>query len=103
MTGPLVVPDVSPGHDTLAAALAYAAAGWYVGPVKADTKNPGSLLGKDWQRRTSRDPQVISAWFAGTDHGVFLHAGQWCSRSRRRHPRQSAGADPASHRAVPTA
>ena len=76
MTGPLVVPDVSPGHDTLAAALAYAAAGWYVGPVKADTKNPGSLLGKDWQRRTSRDPQVISAWFAGTDHGVFLHAGR---------------------------
>jgi Bifunctional DNA primase/polymerase, N-terminal len=72
----LSIPPITPDHDTLTAALAYAKAGWYVGPERAGTRNPGSLLGKDWQRKTSRDPQVITTWFAGTDHGVFLHAGR---------------------------
>ncbi len=72
--GGLRVPDVT-GLDALAAALAYADAGWYVGPVKAGTKHPGSVLGNGWHRLTSREPDVIAAWFAGTSHGVFLHCG----------------------------
>lgn len=72
----LSVPHVTPDQDTLSAALAYAAAGLYVGPVKAGTKNPGSVLGGGWQRLTSRSPDVIAAWFAGTDHGVFIHCGR---------------------------
>jgi hypothetical protein len=72
----LSVPDLSPGDGTLTAALKYAAAGWYVGPVEAGTKDPGSILRSRWQRKTSRDPEVIVAWFAGTSHGVFLHVGR---------------------------
>src|SRR5690348_3043949 len=71
----LTVPDVT-GMDTLTAALAYAKAGWYVGPVKRGTKDPGSVLGKDWQHKTSRDPKVIIAGMALAGHGVFLHAGR---------------------------
>jgi hypothetical protein len=71
----LHVPDVS-GLDTLAAALAYARAGFYVGPVAAGTKDPRTSLGKDWPRRTSREPKVLVSWFAGTDRGVFLHCGR---------------------------
>lgn len=72
---PLGIPDVS-GLDTLAAAFKYAAAGWYVGPLVNGSKHPGSRLGKDWQAKTSRDPEVISAWFAGRDDGIFLHCGR---------------------------
>jgi hypothetical protein len=73
----LTIPAITPDQDTLSAALAYATVGgFYVGPLKAGTKHPGSLLGKDWQRQTSRDPQVITSWYAGTNHGVFLHMGR---------------------------
>jgi hypothetical protein len=72
----LVIPVITNDMSRLDAALAYANAGWYIGPEKRKTKNPGSILGKDWQRRTSRDTQVIAAWFAGTDHGIFLHVGR---------------------------
>lgn len=71
----LVVPDVS-GMDVLQAALAYANAGWYVGPCRG--KHPGSVLGKGWQTKTSRDPRTIISWFAGAPEGlgVFLHVGR---------------------------
>jgi hypothetical protein len=72
----LAVPVITDDMSKLDAALAYAAAGWYIGPEERGTKNPGSILGKYWQRRTSRDPQVITSWFAGTDHGIFLHVGR---------------------------
>lgn len=67
--------------DNHSAALAYAAAGIYVGPLRRNPdgtidKNPGSLLGKGWQYKTSRDPQQITAMFAGTNYGVFLHCGR---------------------------
>lgn len=74
--GVLEVPDLAPDVDTLTAALAYARAGWYVGPLDPRTKNPGSVLLKGWHRQTSRDPQMITSWFAGRDDGVFLHAGR---------------------------
>lgn len=75
MTG-LFVPDVTPDHDTLGAALKYAAGGFFVGPVRAGTKDPASTLGKGWPDRTTRDSEAIAAMFAGTDHGLFIHAGR---------------------------
>lgn len=72
----LSIPDLDEGTDCLSAALAYADAGWYVGPVKAGSKHPGSVLETSWHTQTSRDPQVIATWFAGTDHGIFLHCGR---------------------------
>jgi len=71
----LSIPSNLP-DEVLAAALAYAAEGWYVGPCRMATKDPGSVLGKGWQHQTSRDPHTIAAWFAGTSHGVFLHLGR---------------------------
>src|SRR4029453_7468843 len=62
--------------STLDAGYAYTKAGFYIGPGKRGSKHPGSVLGKDSQQKTSRAPQVITSWFAGTDHGVFLHAGR---------------------------
>jgi hypothetical protein len=62
--------------DTMTAALAYAAAGWYVLPVKTDTKHPGSVVGAGWPSLSSRDNKTIAAWFAGTDHGIALHCGR---------------------------
>jgi hypothetical protein len=75
-TTSLAIPVITDDMSTLDAAYAYANAGFYIGPEKRGTKNPGSILGDDWQRQTSRDPQVIAGWFAGTDHGIFLHVGR---------------------------
>nr|CAA9311450.1 MAG: DNA primase [uncultured Nocardioidaceae bacterium] len=72
----LYIPDVGPDDDALGAALAYGRARLDVGPLQAETKDPGSVLRKEWQRQTSCDPEVIASWFAGTDHGVFIHAGR---------------------------
>jgi len=71
----LTIPDVA-DCDALAAALAYAEAGWYVLPVRMDTKHPGSIVGKGWPALSSRDAKQIAAWFAGTDHGIALHCGR---------------------------
>lgn len=76
MTLPLSIPDLPDDCSTITAALAYANAGWYVGPCTNDGKHPGSLLGKGWPEQTSRDPEQIVAWWAGTDHGLFLHVGR---------------------------
>jgi Bifunctional DNA primase/polymerase, N-terminal len=72
----LIIPEITTDMSTLDAGYAYTKAGFYIGPGKRGSKHPGSVLGKDWQHKTSRDPQVITSWFAGTDHGVFLHAGR---------------------------
>jgi hypothetical protein len=72
----LSVPDLPADVDALTAALAYAKGGWYVGPCEQGTKNPGSILRGRWQEQTSRDPEVIVSWFAGTNYGVFLHCGR---------------------------
>jgi hypothetical protein len=75
MTG-LTVPVITDDMDVLTAALAYADAGWYVLPVEHGSKHPGSVVGKGWHTQSSRDPQVLAAWFAGTDHGIALHCGR---------------------------
>lgn len=72
---PLVVPAIPSDASTLSAALLYAKAGWYVVPVKHDTKAP-TVLGKGWQHQSSRDPEVIASWFAGTNHALGLHVGR---------------------------
>lgn len=73
----LWIPDITPGTTVAQAAQQYAGAGWFVGPASIDTKHPGSLLGKGWPEQTSRDPAVISGWFARwPDAGVFLHLGR---------------------------
>jgi hypothetical protein len=71
----LSIPDISEA-DPLTAALAYAAAGWYVLPVRTDTKHPGSVVGAGWPSLSSRDPKTIAGWFAGADHGIALHCGR---------------------------
>jgi hypothetical protein len=77
MTGVLLyVPEIGPDADTITAALAWAAAGVYVLPVRQATKHPGSVVGKHWQAKSSRDPQQIAAWFAGTDYALALHVGR---------------------------
>src|SRR5689334_2877535 len=75
-THSLTVPAVTPDDDTLTAALKYAAAGWYCIPVRRGAKHPGSILGKAWHHQSSRDPDQITAWFAGTDCGIALHCGR---------------------------
>ena len=76
----LTVPNIAPDDDNLTAALKWAEAGWYVLPVKRGTKNPGSIVcpkgEKRWQDKPSRDPKQITAWFAGTGHGIALHCGR---------------------------
>lgn len=76
MPSTLSVPVLADDADTLTAALAYAAAGWYVVPIRRGSKHPGSVVGKRWQEISSCDPDQISAWFAGTDHGIALHVGR---------------------------
>lgn len=73
----LRIPDFTGNEDTPTAALMYAEAGWYIGPLKIGTKHPGSFLGDDWDQKTSRNPDVITAWFKDRDDlGVFLHVGR---------------------------
>jgi hypothetical protein len=72
----LAVPEISADADVLTAALAYAEAGWYVLPVRLGTKDPGSVVGKRWQDKSSREPKQIIAWFAGSTHDVALHCGR---------------------------
>lgn len=69
------VPELPEDVDNLAAALAYARAGLYVLPV-SDSKKPGSVVGNGWPAKSSRDPQQIAAWFAGTGYGIALHCGR---------------------------
>lgn len=65
------------GGGVLDHALQLAAAGCYVGPISlGGGKHPGSVLGKGWPAKTSRDPAVLRGWFAGSDFGLFIHVGR---------------------------
>jgi hypothetical protein len=77
----LYVPVIDPDADSLTIALALAApgqrTGFYVLPTRANNaRHPGSLLGKGWPERSSRDADQLVAWFAGTDHRVAIHCGR---------------------------
>lgn len=71
----LSIPDVT-GLSPLDAALAYAAGGGYVLPVKAG-KHPGSIVGKGWPHKSSREPAQIRQWWTEhPDAGIALHTGR---------------------------
>jgi hypothetical protein len=74
----LRIPVIDPQWSNLELALALAAAGFYVLPTRADgdAKHAGSVLGAGWPAKSSRDPQVIVDWYAGTDHRVAIHCGR---------------------------
>ncbi len=72
----LHIPALEPGTSTLTAALAYAKAGWYLLPVNPRDKSPGGRVGKGWPSKSSRDPEQLAAWFAGTSDLLALHVGR---------------------------
>ena len=48
------------------------ATGWHLCPMEPGSKNPGSILGKDWPSKCSNDPAVIASWPEGCNLGVLL-------------------------------
>lgn len=73
----MIIPQLPDDATNLKAAQAYGKAGIYILPVERDTKNPGSRVGKEWQRDKSlRDPKDIAAWFAGTDDDIAIDCGR---------------------------
>jgi hypothetical protein len=72
----LYIPVIGPEDDVLTAAFKYAEAGMYLLPVRKGSKDPGSIVGKDWPRKSSRDPKVLAAWLAGTGLGLAWHVGR---------------------------
>jgi hypothetical protein len=72
----LVVPEGTEDMTLLDAALAWAGAGFYVVPIAAQTKHAGSVLGKGWPDKTSRDPLQIRSWFARPSMGLAIHVGK---------------------------
>lgn len=77
MTNP-TIPTLPGDCSVMDAAFAYTRAGLWIGPLKAGTKHPGSVMGDTWHERTFSDAESVAAWFAGSaqDYGVFLHAGR---------------------------
>lgn len=72
---PLTIPDVTglSAHD---AALALADAGLWLLPV-AVGKSPGSVVGKDWPVKSTRDPELIDHyWNRPQPYGVAIHTGR---------------------------
>lgn len=72
----LNIPEITEDDDTIAAALKYIAAGWYVLPVSRASKHAGSILGKGWPAKSSRDADQIVTWFAGSPDSLALHMGR---------------------------
>jgi hypothetical protein len=70
------IPSLPDDVDNLTAALEYGKPGLYLLPVEPETKNPGSRVGKDWQHKSSRDPDVLTAWLAGTSDGIAIDLGR---------------------------
>ncbi|MGE2835134.1 AAA family ATPase [Mycobacterium sp. SMC-4] len=69
------IPDVT-GLSALNAALAYADAGLFVLPV-ATGKHPGSVVGRDWPNLSTRDPELIEAYWDRTNApGIAIHLGR---------------------------
>lgn len=72
----ITVPDLDLDGDTFAAAIAYAAAGMYLLPIRPGSKKPGSLVGDGWQHQSTRDTKTLAAHLAGTSNGIALHVGR---------------------------
>lgn len=73
----LVVPNVEANCTMLESALAWAENGFYVLPIDATTKNAGTVVGKGWPDKSSRDSQQIEKWFqTETPFGLAIHLGK---------------------------
>lgn len=72
----LSVPAETESMTVLEAALAWADAGFYVLPIYPSTKHAGSILGKGWPEKTSRDKGQLETWFAGRQVGLAIHVGR---------------------------
>lgn len=72
----LSVPEGTSDMSTLDAALAWAESGFYVLPISPASKHAGSVLGKGWPDKTSRDPGRIRSWFERSELGLALHVGK---------------------------
>ena len=71
------VPSNTENMTVLEAALAWAENGFYVLPIDAATKNAGSVVGKGWPDKSSRDSQQIEKWFqTETPYGLAIHLGK---------------------------
>jgi hypothetical protein len=74
---PVTIADPADYPDPLEFKLALAAGGCYLLPVKPGTKNPGSIAGKGWPRKTSRNPIFIRQWHeVGPEAAIAIHTGR---------------------------
>lgn len=71
------VPSNTENMTVLESALAWAENGFYVLPIDATTKNAGTVVGKGWPDKSSRDSQQIEKWFqTETPYGLAIHLGK---------------------------
>jgi hypothetical protein len=46
---------------------------WHVVPIESGSKHPGSIVGKNWQQKTTNDPEKIKGYLdAGNNLGLLL-------------------------------
>lgn len=72
----LSIPENIETASVLQAALLYAQCGWYVLPINAGTKHPGSLVGTDWPEKSTRDEKRIREIFKFPNTAIALHVGR---------------------------
>ncbi len=73
----LVVPNVDANCTMLESALGWAENGFYVLPIDSATKSAGTVVGKGWPEKSSRDPEQIEKWFqTGASYGLAIHLGK---------------------------
>jgi len=71
------VPSNTENMTVLEAALVWAANGFFILPIDSTTKNAGTVVGRGWPEKSSRDPQQIEKWFQpGTTYGLAIHLGK---------------------------
>ncbi len=72
----LSIPENLENKSILQAALAYAKCGWYVLPINAGTKHPGSLVGTDWPEKSTQNDREIREIFKFPNTAIALHVGR---------------------------
>lgn len=72
----LRVPQSTESMTAYEAALAWTEGGFYVLPINNASKHAGSVVGKGWPEKSSREPAQIKAWFDGKEHGLAIHVGR---------------------------
>lgn len=72
-----MIPDVD-GLSAYKSAMAYSEGNLYVLPVDpTDAKNPGSIVGKGWPSKSTRDADVIDArWNVDSPPSIAIHTGR---------------------------